>query len=71
MIMDQISYCHPVTSSGDKKGSSRPKFQGDFNCSDKPQSFPQGNGKGRAGEARLCPEDPFEQSGDSIRIVGR
>ncbi|TKC40635.1 hypothetical protein EI555_008797 [Monodon monoceros] len=29
----------------------------------------QGNGKSRAGEAGLYPEDPFEQSGDSVRIV--
>ena len=57
--------------SGDKKGSSRLQIPGrSLKRSDKPKSFPQGNGKSRAGEAGLYPEDPFEQSGDSIRRVG-
>lgn len=68
---DQVSHCHSVARSGEKKGSSRLQIPGSLlKCSDKSKSFPQGNGKSRAGEAGLYPEDPFEQSGDSVRIVG-
>lgn len=46
---DQVSYYHPVTMSGDKNQASS-KLLVDSNSRDKPESFPQGNGKGRAGE---------------------
>lgn len=67
---DQVSHCHSVATNGEKKGSSRLQIPGGIvKRTGKSKSFPQGNGK-RAGEAGLYPEDPFEQSGDSIRIVG-
>lgn len=55
---------------GDKRNQVGSKFQGDSNSRDKLKPFPQGNGKGRAGEAELYSQDPFEKSGDIIRIGG-